>query len=83
MMYLSIGGERRDVGDLEEASKAFRAYVDGNGLGASDLRRDDGTLRVRGKVVARVSYNGRVWSVGRTAGQARLLFDPRPAAVAS
>jgi hypothetical protein len=52
--------EWRAVADLEEASRACRAYVEYLNLGGGNW---SGGLVVdaKGKAVARVSYNGRVW----------------------
>jgi hypothetical protein len=54
--------ESVEVGSLADASRAFRAYIDANLLGASQLHVGAGYVTEGGKAVARVSYNGRVWS---------------------
>jgi 2'-5' RNA ligase len=65
--------ERRiPVSDAEQASTIFRAWVESNGLGASDMAQDAGSLVTdKGVHIARISYNGRVWD---TSG--KLLWEP-------
>lgn len=47
----------------DEASFAWQRYRDRNGLGGSDMEAQCGdVVDEAGKLVARVSYNGRVWS---------------------
>jgi hypothetical protein len=47
----------------DEASAIWWHFIKINDLGASELKRDSGQIRSNnGKRVARVSYNGRVWS---------------------
>jgi hypothetical protein len=51
------------VTSADEASAIWWHFVKMNDLGASDLKRDSGQIRSNdGKLIARVSYNGRVWS---------------------
>ena len=54
-----------EVSTLREASNALRAWVNRNGLGGGNLARDCGEVRDAGKVVACISYNGRVWQPGK------------------
>ena len=52
-----------DVTSNEEAFAAMREWVKRNHLGCGNCARDCGTLKDNaGKVVARVSFNGRVWT---------------------
>jgi hypothetical protein len=51
-----------EVASLREASRALWAHVDGEGLGASDMLKGFGNVTENGKVLARVTYNGRVWN---------------------
>jgi hypothetical protein len=47
----------------DQAVAAWERYRDNNGLGASDLKRGCGEIKTfSGVLVARVSYNGRVWN---------------------
>jgi hypothetical protein len=59
---------------LNEASVAYRAFIEQNGLGS----RDAGACYIRdgGKVVAHVSYNGKVWAGKEWDGKAEPLFVP-------
>jgi hypothetical protein len=59
---------------LNEASRAFRFFCDENGFGA----RDAGSCYIYNgnKIVARVSYNGKVWEGSTYKPGAAPLFDP-------
>lgn len=64
-IYLSaedIPTQRRDVADLREASRALQQFRDTYQLGASQMREGCGDVYQGNAKVARVSYNGRVWS---------------------
>lgn len=61
MWTLRIGRRyRAPVADYEEASRLYAAQRDASGEGASTFPPATVT-GVRGKVVARVSYNAKVW----------------------
>lgn len=61
------------VNTADEASALFGRYRDQYGLGASDLHDRCGNIYANdGTLVARVSYNGRVWNP-----QGELLQEPR------
>ena len=47
---------------LKECSAALVAWRDRNGLGSGNMARDCGNVKRDGKVIARVSYNGRIWT---------------------
>lgn len=71
------------VFSLVEASKTARAYISFWNLGGGNWTGDAGKLvdRTTGKVVARVSYNGRVWredgtEIDRATTLADLLAAP-------
>ena len=51
-----------DVSDLHVAVMMFKAWRDLNGLGGGNMTRDCGTVKDNGKPIARISYNGRVWT---------------------
>lgn len=74
-LIVSCAGRRFPVASFEDASRLFCATRDRLGVGASQTPRTlilDGS----GKVVAHVSYNGRVWPGEHwTAGDVP-LFDP-------
>ena len=60
------------VADLAAASLACRRYIAESGLGGSEWR--GGAVHDGKRLVARVSYNGRVWGPGPWApGQSPLL----------
>jgi hypothetical protein len=51
------------VDSADEASAIWWHFVQANALGASDLKRDSGQIYSNDKqLVARISYNGRVWT---------------------
>ena len=60
----------RYVRNLEEASKAVRQFIDANDIGASQWYAGDSgyvyaysaTAGAHNMIVAKVSYNGRVWN---------------------
>jgi hypothetical protein len=56
--------DRQDVtvAGWADASAVFRAWIEKNGYGASNLARGAGDIIDMGKKVAHVSYNGRVWA---------------------
>jgi hypothetical protein len=50
------------VETLKQASEHWCAHRDAFRLGASDMLAGNGNVREGKKLVARVSYNGRVWN---------------------
>jgi len=48
------------VGSLAEASRVCTAFIDKYGLGGGNWTGGD--VRDNGKVIARISYNGRCWT---------------------
>jgi hypothetical protein len=64
----NLNGKWVPVGTLDEARRLWCEYRDtadganGGGLGASDMKRGCGEYREGGVMVARVSYNGRMWA---------------------
>jgi len=57
------------VTSLEEASRAVREYIEACGIGSTDWYADACAGEVRcfaGKLVARISYNGRMWNLDGT-----------------
>lgn len=64
-IYLAASGCRTlkvPVESADMASAVFQRYRDENGIGASDLKQNCGNIYASdGKLVARVSYNGRIW----------------------
>jgi hypothetical protein len=60
------------VATADQASAIFARYRDQFGLGASDLHERCGNIYAKdGTLVAKVSYNGRVWTPDD-----RLLQEP-------
>lgn len=51
------------VGNLKEASEVMRKWITDSELGGSNLDRDCGKVMDGNSLVAKVSYNGRVWGV--------------------
>jgi hypothetical protein len=50
------------VSTLAEASVAFKAWIHHSGLGGGNITHESGTVYKDGQAIARVSYNGRVWT---------------------
>ena len=63
-MFLLLGKNKRvAVASLQQASTKVRAVIDEECWGMSDVPRKFGNVvDERGDLVARVSYNGRVWN---------------------
>ncbi len=76
-VYLAAQGAPTKMVAVESADRAsavFARYRDQYALGASDLHERCGNIYASdGTLVARVSYNGRVWSP-----QGQLLQEPEP-----
>ncbi len=74
-IYLSASGcptLKIPVKSADVASAMFQQYRDQNEIGASDMNADCGSIFADdGTLVAKVSYNGRVWSP-----QGKLLQEP-------
>lgn len=63
------------VRDFAEASGRCRGFIDEHGLGSSDWAGGD-VRDSDGAVVARVSYNGRVWPPGDWQPGRTPLWEP-------
>jgi hypothetical protein len=63
--YLAEKEEKVEVKDLQEARSVIKKIIDENCLGASDwyLSGKTGNVYEGEKVIAHISYNGRVWEV--------------------
>lgn len=58
-----VPGQKVPVKTADQASAIVRRVIDGNGWGASDLPAGFGEIHdSQGKLIARVSYNGRLWA---------------------
>jgi hypothetical protein len=55
------GGVEVEIGCLGDASRTVRADIVRQGVGSSQWCRRAGLVRVDGRIVAHVSYNGRAW----------------------
>ena len=75
--YLVLSGlgmktRRVAVNDAHQIERIWAAWRTDNDLGYHDLKADSGNLvDSTGKVVARISYNGRIWDA-----DGGLIFDP-------
>lgn len=76
--YLLIIAERlsppEPVDSFEEASRRFQELRDEADEGASTW--PDGLINDYGMNVARISYNGKVWPMGKWTSQMKPLFNP-------
>ena len=59
---INLNGRWVSVRTLDEGRALWLALRDSEGLGASDMVRGCGDYREDGRLVARVSYNGRMWT---------------------
>jgi hypothetical protein len=59
-LMLKIGRTASSATSLADASAQYRKYIDDNGFGARDAVKAT-VKEVGGKVLASISYNGRVW----------------------
>lgn len=76
-MRLCIGlGDAGEVADFAAASARYRAARDADGRGASEF--PEGRIFEHHKFIARVSYNGRVWPMGKWVAGMRPLYDCFP-----
>lgn len=57
----NLNGEMIPVRTIDEARGIWLAYRDAEGIGVSGCERGCGEYMEDGKVVAHVSYNGRMW----------------------
>ena len=65
-----------EVNSYTAASKVVREYIDENNLGSKEF--SGGSIKHNGKVIAHVSYNGRVWAGAKYDPKAKFyLYDPR------
>ena len=65
---VTLDGTKFSITSIEQAVKLFKDYRDAEGdweceepHGISTMRKTDGYITIGRKVVARISYNGRVW----------------------
>lgn len=66
--FVTLEGTKFSITSIQQAVKLFTDYRDAEGdwkweesHGASTMRKTDGYITVGKKVVAYISYNGRVW----------------------
>lgn len=59
---------------LNQASALYRAFIAKNGFGASEA--GECVIRDGAKVVARISYNGKVWAGREYVAGAQPIFQP-------
>jgi hypothetical protein len=62
---------------IENASKVFRDFIEANDFGASNCA--EAFIKDGRKILARVSYNGKVWEFDGTIhnyASAKLIFNP-------
>ena len=61
--YYNCQKQRIFVEDFSTASKTFQAIREAGNYGCSDMERGCGDIWLGNRKVARVSYNGRVWTM--------------------
>jgi hypothetical protein len=61
-MYVSLTRKNAvEVGSLSEASTEVRRFIEMNDLGSSDFIGGEVYDSCTNKLIAKVSYNGRIW----------------------
>jgi hypothetical protein len=74
-MILKIGNRASiEVSSFEDASRLYAQYRDASLEGASTF--PDGIILDRTRIVARVSYNAKVWLPSKWSAGQTLLFNP-------
>jgi len=64
------------VKDFAEASAVCRRYIAENGLGGGNWTGGEITDEATGKVIGRVSYNGRVWGPEEWTPDSKPIYVP-------
>ena len=75
---VKIKGRFHSVASLKAASELYEAKRDASGQGASRFR--DGEIYDGETLVARISYNGRVWPPSEWTVGSKPIYDNRAAA---
>jgi hypothetical protein len=66
MAALRLNGKWVEVESMEQASEMVRKDIDATGAGSTDwydFGKTQGEVRIAGKTIGRISYNGRIWPV--------------------
>lgn len=63
-----------EITTLNQASAIYRAFIEQNDLGGRDA--GIALIKHQGKVVAHVSYNGRVWEGKSWTPDSKPIFEP-------
>jgi len=64
-------GNNVEVTDLQAASNAVSEFINENALGSSNFT--GGNVKDNGKIIAKVSYNGKVWPPGKWTPESKPL----------
>lgn len=59
-LFIQVGQRRYQVASLQQASEMYCTARDASGFGASRVPEGK-VVTAAGRLVARISYNGRVW----------------------
>lgn len=76
VIFLQLGHTRYEVASLQQASEMFCAARDRSGEGASNTPTPT-IVTADGRVIGRISYNGRIWPDETWTTDSRPLFDNR------
>ncbi len=81
-LFVQVGRKRFALETMQKASEAYCKMIDATGVGSSRAPRAD-IVDASGKIVAHISYNGRVWPGTRQDWQPGIapLYDNRTEAV--
>ena len=61
-MFVTFGNKKFEVDSLEDAAKKWNGYRDRTGAGCSEIGNGVDVHDESGKLLGRVSYNGRIWN---------------------
>ncbi len=64
------------VETLSDARDVFLKWIAANAFGSSDLSRNAGLVTDNGRKVARVSYNGRIWTPEKWPTCKEIVLEP-------
>lgn len=62
IVRITLGKRRPQANSIEDAYNQFILYCKGNDLTESTIKKNDGILKVGNEIIARFSFNGRLWS---------------------
>ena len=62
VVRITLGKKRPQVKSIDDAYNQYFLYCKGNNLTELTVKKNDGVLKVGNEIIARFSFNGRLWS---------------------